>query len=112
VGDDRSVGAVDHTDFEEIAGGVGADEHHEAVVEIVDEHRMVERVNHVVVVDAVLASAGGDQRRIRANKLACRSTYRKLPCARTRVVSPRQRTQPAMCAEGRGAVGRRGGSEW
>lgn len=37
---------------------------HEAFVEVVDEHRMVERVEHVVVVHAVLAGAHRDQRRI------------------------------------------------
>jgi hypothetical protein len=64
VDDDWTVGAVDDADFEELAGGVGTDEHHEAFVEVLDEHRMVERVEHVVVVDAVLAGARCDQRRI------------------------------------------------
>ncbi len=69
--------------LEEVAGGVGADEHHEAVIEIIDEHRMVERVKHVVVVDAVLAGAGCDQRRIHRDKLACHRSDRKLPCVRS-----------------------------
>ena len=81
--DDWTVGAVDHANLEEVAGGVGTNEHHEAVIEIVDEHRMVERVEHVVVVDAVLAGAGCDQRRIDSNKLACCRAHCKLPCVRS-----------------------------
>ena len=63
VDDDGTVGAVDDADLEELAGGIGADEHHEAFVEVLDEDWMVERVEHVVVVDAVLAGARCDERR-------------------------------------------------
>lgn len=38
--DDRSVGAVDDADFEQVAGSVGADEHRQAVIEVVDEDRI------------------------------------------------------------------------
>ena len=50
--------------FEQVAGGVGADEHREVVVEVVDDNRVVEGLDHVVVADAVLPSARRDQRRI------------------------------------------------
>ena len=45
--DDRSVGAVDDPDFEQVAGSVCADEHRQIVIEVVDEDRMVEGVDHV-----------------------------------------------------------------
>ncbi len=67
---DWSVGAVNDADFEQVAGRVGADEHREAVIEVVDEDRMVEGVDHVVVADAVLASARGDQRRIHGSQVS------------------------------------------
>lgn len=108
--DDRTVGAVDHPDLEEVASGVGADEHHESFVEVVDEHWLVEGVEHVAVVDAVLAGAGCDQRRIHLHKLACGAVCRKLglhglerphpPCrlTRLRIVGdrvPRPRAMPS-----------------
>jgi hypothetical protein len=37
VDDDGTVGAVDDADLEELASGIGADEHHEAFVEVLDE---------------------------------------------------------------------------
>ena len=51
-------------------GGVGADEHRQAVIEVIDEDRVVEGVDHVVVVDVVLASARGDQRSIHASQVS------------------------------------------
>ena len=49
--DDRTVAGVDDADLEQVGGGVGADEHREAVVEVVNEDRMVEGVDHVGVGD-------------------------------------------------------------
>lgn len=69
--EDRAVRAVDDADFDQVADGVGADEHREAVVEVVDENWVVEGMDHVVVADAVFSSARGDQRSIHINKLAC-----------------------------------------
>ncbi len=71
MNENRPVAAVDDCEFKQVAGGVGANEHRETVVEIVDEYRVVEGVGHVVVADAVLAGACGDQRRIHSHKLAC-----------------------------------------
>ena len=68
--DDGTVGAVDYADFQQVPGGVGADEHRQAVIEVIDEHRVVEGVDHVVVVDTVLASARGDQRSIHTSQVS------------------------------------------
>jgi hypothetical protein len=68
--DDRTVGAVDCADFQQVPGGVGADEHRQAVIEVIDQDWVVEGVDHVVVVDAVLASARGDQRSIHASQVS------------------------------------------
>ena len=54
VNDDRADDAVDRADFEEVAGSVGADEHGEAIVEIVCEYRVVECVDDVFAGDVVL----------------------------------------------------------
>ena len=78
--DDRTISAVNHSDLEQVASDVGPDEHHESLIEVLDEHRMIERVQHVVVVDAVLSRTGCDQRRSHAHKLACISSFRKLAC--------------------------------
>ena len=59
--DDRAVGTGDHTDLQQVPGGVGANEHRQAVIEVIDEDWVVEGVDHVVVADAVLAGARGDQ---------------------------------------------------
>ena len=80
MNDDRAVAAVDDADFEQVACLVGTDEHRQAFLEVVDQDRMVESVDHVVVADAVLACADGDQRSIHVHKLACSSPDRKLPC--------------------------------
>ena len=69
-----------HHDLSARPLNVGADEHHEAVVVVVDEHRMVEVLDHVVVVDAVVARTRGDQRRFHDSKLACRVESCKLAC--------------------------------
>jgi hypothetical protein len=45
---------------------------------------LVEGVNHVGVGDAVLACAGGDERRIHLYKLACITIHHKLLCAHAR----------------------------
>ena len=78
--DDRTVDTFDHTDLEQAARSVGADEHRKAVVLIVDEHRMVEGVDHVVVVDAMFASTRRDERRFHDSKLVCRRENCKLTC--------------------------------
>ncbi len=41
-----------------MGGWISADEHGEPVVEVLNEDRIVERVDDVVVSDAVFASAG------------------------------------------------------
>ena len=41
VDDDRAVAGLDDAYLEQVGGGVGADEHREAVVEVVDEDRIV-----------------------------------------------------------------------
>ena len=57
MNDDRTITGVDDADLEQVCGLVGADEHREPIVEVVDEDRMVEGVDHVVVVDAVFSPA-------------------------------------------------------
>lgn len=78
--DDWAISAVNHSDLEQVAGYVGPDEPHESLIEVLDEHRVIERVQHVVVVDAVLSRTGCDQRRSQAHKVACTRSLRKLAC--------------------------------
>ncbi len=68
--DERAVVTVEDTDFEQVPGGVGADEHRETIIEILDKDRIGERMEHVVVPDAVLAGGCGDRRASHPDKLA------------------------------------------
>ena len=60
--DGRAINGRDHTDLEEIAGMVGADQHGQAFVEILRSDRVVERVEDAVVALAVAAGARRDDR--------------------------------------------------
>ena len=75
---DRTVGAVDHADLQQVPGGVGANEHRQAIIQVIDEDWVVEGVDHVVVADAVLASARGDQRSIHTSQVSLHSVRRQV----------------------------------
>lgn len=51
--DGRSVAAVDDSDLEQVGRLVGTDEHREAIIDFIDEDRIVEGMHHVVVADAM-----------------------------------------------------------
>jgi len=80
VNDDWTVFGVDHADLEQTSGGIGTDEHREPVIEVLDKDRIVERMHDVVIVDAMFACAGRNERRVHTHKLACEFPTRKLPC--------------------------------
>jgi hypothetical protein len=80
VNDHRNLGVRDDSDLEDVSRPVGADEHEESVVEILDADRMIEGMEDVVVVDAMLPSAFGDDWLIgHLYKIACRIDLYKLP---------------------------------
>jgi hypothetical protein len=95
MNDDRTVARVDDADLEQVGGGTGADEHREPVIDVFDEDRVVEGMDHVVVADAVFACTGGNEWRIPDYKLACASFDRKLSCKATRYQRTYSRPSPA-----------------
>ena len=56
--DDRTRRGVDDSDLVKHGSGVGADEHHEAVVELEDADRVCVGMQDVLVADSMLAGAG------------------------------------------------------
>ena len=46
--------AVDDSDLAQVGRLVGTDEHREAIIDFIDEDRIVEGMHHVVVADAML----------------------------------------------------------
>ncbi len=81
MNDDRAIDTVDDADFQKISGTIGTHEHRQSFVEVVDEDRMVERMEYVIIVDAVPASAGCDQWDIQTDNLAGAIGEYKLTCA-------------------------------
>ena len=60
--DRRTFAAVDHADLERATGSVPTNEHREAFIDVIDEYRVVECVDHLGVGDAVFAGTGSDER--------------------------------------------------
>lgn len=77
---DRAVAGIDHADLDRVAGSVPADEHREPFIDVINEERVVECVDHVSVGDAVFASTGCDERSITVHKLPCIVNLGKVTC--------------------------------
>ena len=70
--DDRTLEPFHDPDLEQPSGSVRSDHHQEAVVEVLDPHRVVECVEDVRVVDAMPAGARCDRRfAIHCSKVTC-----------------------------------------
>lgn len=81
MNDDRTTLANDDADLYESAGPVWPDEHHEGVVQVLDQDRIVEAVNDVRIGDPMLPSALDDQwAPLHDSKLACGRDNTKLSC--------------------------------
>jgi len=73
VDNDQSGIALDDSDLQESPSSVGTHEHREAVTEVEDAKRVGESVQHVSVIDSVLAGGGRDVRALaHLAKLSCR----------------------------------------
>lgn len=79
--DDRPVPGVDEPDLDQVCCTGQSDEEHESLVQVLIRHRVVERVEDVVVGNAVPAGAVDDQR-LHAADIRCRSRVGNLGCCR------------------------------
>ena len=69
--DHRTRRRIGHTNLQQVPCTIGADEHHEAILEVFDSDREVERVENLRIVKPVSSGTCGDRWHSTPSKLAC-----------------------------------------
>lgn len=88
MNDDRSIDRINNTDFKQIPGMIGSNEHREAVIKVFRQDWIVKGVEYVMVTKAVLSCAICDQRLLHLDKLPCRIASDNNQSAVVYILSP------------------------